>query len=75
MLSSKFSDTRVLSISTKGLVLPRCARCILSRLRCSRHGLLLSSCLSGIGGVEGPTAGAYPRATLILFCAVQLLTL
>ena len=42
-VSSKFSDTQVPSISTEELVLPRHARCVLSRLRCNGHSLLLSS--------------------------------
>ena len=36
-VSSKFFDTQVLSISTEELLLPRHARCVLSRLRCNRH--------------------------------------
>ena len=42
-VSSKFSDTQVPSISTEELVLPRHARCVLSRLRCKGHSLLLGS--------------------------------
>ena len=38
-VSSKFFDTQVPSISTKVIVLPRHARCVLSRLRCNGHGL------------------------------------
>ena len=44
-VSSKFFDTQVPSISTEELVLPRHARCVLSRLRCKGHSLLLSSYL------------------------------
>ena len=39
-VSSKFFDTQVPSISTEELVLPRHARCVLSRLRCDGHSLL-----------------------------------
>ena len=53
--SSKFFDTQVPSISTEVLVLPRHARCVLSRLRCNRHSLLLSSYLSRIGRIENPS--------------------
>ena len=42
LISSKFFNTQVASISTEELVLPRHARCVLSRLRCSGHNLLLS---------------------------------
>ena len=38
-VSSKFFDTQVPSISTVKLVLPRHARCVLSRLRCNGHNL------------------------------------
>ena len=48
-VSSKYFDTQVPSISTEELVLPRHACCVLSRLRCNRHSLLLSSYLSRIG--------------------------
>ena len=51
-VSSKFFDTQAPSISTEELVLPRHARCILSRLRCNGHSLLLGSCLSRIGRIE-----------------------
>ena len=39
-VSSKFFDTQIPSISTEELVLPRHARCVLSRLRCNGHSLL-----------------------------------
>ena len=39
-VSSKFFDTQVPSISTEELVLPRHARCVLSRLSCNGHSLL-----------------------------------
>ena len=51
-VSSKFFDTQVPSISTAELVLPRHARCVLSRLRCNGHSLLLNSYLSRIGRIE-----------------------
>ena len=51
-VSSRFFDTQVYSISTEELVLPRRARCVLSRLRCHGHSILLSSCLSRIGRIE-----------------------
>ena len=51
-VSSKYFDTQVPSISTEELVLPRHARCVLSRLRCNRRSLLLGSYLSRIGRIE-----------------------
>ena len=57
-VSSKFFDTQAPSISTKELVLPRHARCVLSRLRSNGYGLLLSSYLSGIGRIENPSCSA-----------------
>ena len=51
-VSSKFFDTQVPSISTEELVLARHARCVLSRLRCNGHSLLLGSYLSRIGRIE-----------------------
>ena len=56
-VSSKFSDTQVPSISTEGLVLPRHARCVLSRLRCNGYSLQLSSYLFRIGRTENPSCG------------------
>ena len=56
--SSKFFDTQVPSISTEELVLPRHARCVLSRLRCNGHSLLLGSYLSRIGRIENPSSSA-----------------
>ena len=44
-VSSKYFDTQVPSISTEERVLPRHARCVLSRLRCNGHSLLWSSYL------------------------------
>ena len=57
-VSSKFFDTHVPSISTEKLVLPRHARCVLSRLRCNVHSLLLGSYLSRIGRIENPSCSA-----------------
>ena len=57
-VSSKFFDTKVPSISTEELVLPRHTRCVLSRLRCNGHSLLLSSYLSMIGRIENPSCSA-----------------
>ena len=54
-VSSKFFDTQVPSISTEELVVPRHARCVLSRLRCNGHSLLLGSYLSRIGRIENPS--------------------
>ena len=54
-VSSKFFDTQVPSISTEELVLPRHARCVLSRLRCKGHSLLLGSYLTRIGRIENPS--------------------
>ena len=57
-VSSTFFDTQVYSISTEELVLPRHARCALSRLRCNEHSFLLSSYLSRIGRIENPSCSA-----------------
>ena len=57
-MSSKFFDTQVPSISTEELVLPRHARCVLSRLRCNKHSLLLGSYLSRINRIENPSCSA-----------------
>ena len=54
-VSSKYFDTQVPSISTEKLVLPRHARCVLSRLCCNGHSLLLGSYLSRIGRIENPS--------------------
>ena len=50
-VSSKFFNTPVFSFSTEELVLPCHARCVLSRLRCNGHSLLLSSYLFGIARI------------------------
>ena len=57
-VSSKFFDTQVPSISTEELGLPRHACCILSRLCCNGHSLLLGSDLSTIGRIENPSCNA-----------------
>ena len=72
-VSSKFFDTQVPSISTEELVLPCHARCVLSRLCCNRHSLLLGSYLSRIGRIENPSCSACGHSSqdtshLILHC-------
>ena len=72
-VSSKFFDTQVPSISTEELVLPRHALCVLSRLRCNGHRLLLGSYLSRIGRTENPSCSACGHSSqdtshLILHC-------
>ena len=62
-VSSKYFDTQVLSISIEELVLPRHARCVLSRLRCNGHSLLLNSYLSRIGRIENPSCSACPQSS------------
>ena len=71
-VSSKFFDTQ--SIFTEELVLPRHARCVLSRLRCNGHSLLLNSYLSRIGRIENPCCSACGHSSqdishLILHCS------
>ena len=56
--SSKFFDTQAPSIATEEPVLPRHARCVLSRLWCNGHTLLLSSYLSKIGRIDNPCCSA-----------------
>ena len=72
-VSSKYFDTHVPSISSEELVLPRHARCVLSRLRCNGHSLLLSSYLSRIGRIENPSCSSCGHSSqdishLILHC-------
>ena len=72
-VSSKFFDTQVSSIFTEELVLPRHARCVLSRLRGNGHSLLLGSYLSRIGRIENPSCSACGHSSqdtfhLILHC-------
>ena len=74
-VSSKYFDTQVPSISIEELVLPRHARCVLSRLRCNGHSLLLASYLSRIGRIENPSCSACGHLSqdtshLILHCPV-----
>ena len=64
---------KVPSISTEELVLPRHARCVLSRLRCNEHSLLVGSYLSRIGRIENPSCSACGHSSqdtshLILYC-------
>ena len=72
-VSSKFFDIQVPSISTEEIVLPRHARCVLSRLRRNGHSLLLGSYLSRIGRIENPSCSACGHSSqdtshLILYC-------
>ena len=72
-VSSKHFDTQVASISTEELVLPRHARCVLSRLRFNGPSLLLGSYLSRIGRIENPFCSACGHSSqeishLILHC-------
>ena len=72
-VSLKFFDTQVPSISTKELVFPCHARCVLSRLCCNGHSLLLGSYLSRIGRIENPSCSACGHLSqdtshLILHC-------
>ena len=72
-VSSKYFDTQVPSISTEELVLPRYARCVLSRLRCNGHSLYLGSYLSRIGRIENPSCSTCGHSSqdvshLILHC-------
>ena len=72
-ISSKFFDTQVPSISTEEPMLPCHAHCVLSRLRCNGHSLLLGSYLSRIGRIENPSCSACGHPSqdishLILHC-------
>ena len=72
-VSSKFFDMLVPSISTEELALPRHARCVLFRVRCNGHSLLLSCYLSRIGRIENPSCSACEHPSqntshLILHC-------
>ena len=58
VLSHLNSFTQVPSISTEKLVLPCHVRCVLFRLRCNGHSLLLSSYLSRIGRIKNPSCSA-----------------
>ena len=75
-VSSKFFDTQVPSIATEELVLPRHTRCVLSRLRCNGHSLLLSSYLSRIGRIGNPSCSVCRHSSLdtshlILHCPAR----
>ena len=75
-VSSKYFDTQVPSISTEELVLPRHARCVLFRLRCNGHSLLLGSYLSRIGRIENSSCSACGHPSqdishLILHCPAK----
>ena len=72
-VSSKYFDTQVPSISTEELVLLRHACCVLCRLPCNGHSLLLGSYLSRIGRIENPSCSACGHSSqdtshLILHC-------
>ena len=74
-VSSKFFHIQVPPISTEELVLPRHARCVLSRLRCNGHSLLLSSYLFKIGKIKNPSCSPSGHSSqhtshLILHCPV-----
>ena len=71
--SSKFFDTQVSSISTEEFVLLRHTHCVLSRLCCNKHSLLLSSYISRIGRIDNPSCSACGHSSqdtshLILHC-------
>ena len=72
-VSLKYPDTQVPSISTEELGLPCHAHCVLSRLCCTGHSLLLGFYLFRIGRIENPSCSACghsPQDTshLILHC-------
>ena len=72
-VSLKYFDAQVPSISTEELVFPSHARCVLSRLRCNGHSLLLGSYLSRIGRIESTSCSACGHSSqdishLILHC-------
>ena len=72
-LSYLNSSSHRFSISTEETMLPRHARCVLSRLRYNGHYLLLSSHLSRIGRSENPSCSACGHSSqdtfyLILHC-------
>ena len=77
IVSSKFFDMQVPLISTEELVLPRHACCVLSRLHCNGHSLLLGSYLGLAESriLPAATVDTCPRIPLISFCTVQLWTL
>ena len=73
-VSSEFFDTHVLSISTEEFVLLCHARCVLSRLRCKGHSLLLSSYQFKSGRIANFSCSACGNSSqdtshLILHCS------
>ena len=66
-ISLKFFNTQVSSISTEELVLPGHARCVLSRLRCNGHSLLLTSDLSRIGRIKNPSCSTCGHSSQDIF--------
>ena len=60
---SKFFKTQAASVSTENLVIPPYARCVLCRLRCNGHSLVLNSYLSRICRIESPSCRAYGYLT------------
>ena len=66
-VSSKYFDTQAPSISTEELVLPRHVRCVLSRLPCNGHSLLLCSYFSRIGRIENPSCSACGHSSQDIF--------
>ena len=72
-VSSKYFDTQYHSTSTEELVIPRHARCVLSRLRCNKYSLLSGSYLSRIGRIENLSCSACGQSSqdishLVLHC-------
>ena len=58
-------------------MLPRHARCVLSRLCCNKHRLILNSYISGIGRIKLLRIARVvmlSKTPLILFCTVMLQT-
>ena len=65
--------SQIPSVSIEKPVLPRHARCVLSRLRCNGHSLLIRSFLSKFGKIENPSCSACGHSSqdtsnLILHC-------
>ena len=56
-------------------MLPRHARCVLSRLRCNGHRLLISLGLAESRILPAAPADTRSRTSLISFCTVQVRTL
>ena len=55
MVSFKFSDEQVPSVSNEELLLPHYTCCGLSGLCCNRHSLFINSYLSRIERIENPS--------------------